>query len=435
MLAVPIILSNLTVPLVGIVDTAVMGRMPEPVYLSATAVGAVLFSTIYWAFGFLRMGTGGLVAQALGAQNPDEIRQTTWRSLLLGAALGFAIIALSAPLLWLGMQVMGGSDALHSLTRDYYYTRIISAPATLMLYGVFGSLIGQQRMKSVFSLQLLLNGLNIVLNILFFTTTDWAIRGVAAATVISEYVTLLVGLWVLYPVLSSRVSHHRSGVLHACRGLFSPEKLRQFFRIGGDIFIRSLCLTAAFYWLTAKGARQGELILAANGIFLQMVHFMAYGLDGFSHAAETLTGQALGRRDHRSLKNAVHASTWWAVMLALIITVIYYLAGDVIIDGMTTQAEVRLTAREYWPWVAAAPLIGVWSFLLDGIFIGTTHTREMRNGMLISFVVFVVSAQLLVPALGNHGLWLAYYALMVARAVTLAMWYPRILRAASAVHT
>ena len=429
LLALPIMLSNVTVPLVGLVDTAVMGRMDSPAFLSATAVGAIVFSSLFWIFGFLRMGTGGMVAQALGAGDDNEIRLTAWRALLVGAAFGMLIIILSDPLLALSLWAMAGSAELHQLTGEYFHLRILAAPATLMLMGMLGTLIGQQRMAAVLVLQLLLNLLNIVLNLAFFNLTDWAIRGVAAATVISEYATLAVGLWLLHGTLWRRSAETPVG------RLLDPASLRRFFRVSGNIFIRTLCLTFAFYWLTVIGSRQGDVVLAANAILLQMSHFMAHALDGFSHAAETLAGHALGRRDRQALIDAVRAATFWALIVAVLFSVTYAASGGWIIDTLTTQDVIRDVTRQWLPWIVLAPLTGVWSFLLDGIFIGTTYTREMRNGMLIALAVFLAATELLVPVLGNHGLWLSYHLLLVVRAATLGAWFPRVLAASEASGT
>jgi len=422
-LALPIMLSNATVPLVGIVDTAVMGRMDSPAYLSAVAVGAVLFSTIFWVFGFLKLGTGGLVAQASGAEDWQSVQFHLVRALVTGCVLALLLLLAGPVLLNVGLWAMHGSAELHSLTADYFMVRLWGAPATLMTYAIFGALIGQQRMRAVFALQLVLNTLNIVLNLLFFHFTDWHVQGVAAATVISEFVALAVGLWV---IRSSWLIPRRRWRL----ALHDASAFIDFFNIGGNLFVRSLCLTFAFFWMTALGSRLGDTTLAVNAVLLQMLHFTAYTLDGFSMAAETLSGHALGRRDRAALWRDVKACTWGALLLSLIITAIYMLFGEIIVSAMTTLPEVRGMASSYLPWIVFGPLLGVWSFLLDGVFAGTTHTREMRNGMLISVGIFMLSAEVLLPRFGNHGLWLSYYVLMAMRTFTLGAWFPRILKAA-----
>lgn len=422
-LALPIMLSNATVPLVGIVDTAVMGRMESPAFLSAVAVGAVLFSSIFWVFGFLKMGTGGLVAQAFGRNDTHAMHEIFARAVAIACACAACLVALGAPLLALGLWAMGGSEELHTLTGQYFFIRLLGAPATLITYAIVGTLIGQQRTRDVFWLQLLLNLLNVALNLLFFEFTDWHVEGVALATVISEYVALAMGLLMVKSVWRQPFAHWK-------QALSNSSAFKELFSISRDLFIRTVCLTFAFYWITALSSRFGDTTLALNSILIQMLHFTAYALDGFSLAAESLTGHALGRRRRDLLWRDVKACTWGALGFAIAFTIAYALLGQTIVNTMTTLAEVQQLATDYLIWIVIGPLLGVWSFLLDGIFIGTTHTREMRNSMLISLAVFVLAAELLVPALGNHGLWLSYYVLMLARTLTLGGWFPRILRAA-----
>lgn len=422
-LALPIMLSNATVPLVGIVDTAVMGRMDSPAYLSAVAVGAVLFSSIFWVFGFLKMGTGGLVAQALGRKDIDHLQAIFARAVAIALGLATLILALGTPLLAVGLWAMGGSDELHALTGEYFHIRLLGAPATLLTYAVLGTLIGQQRMRAVFWLQLLLNLLNVALNLLFFEFTDWHVKGVALATILSEYIALALGLYFVR-------SLWRVPLKQWTTALKNTQAFIQFFTISTDLFIRTVCLTFAFYWITALSSRFGDTTLALNAILVQMLHFASYALDGFAIAVETLAGNALGQRNRRALVRDVKACTWGAAGMALLFTLVYAGLGQAVVNAMTTIPEVRDLAPTHLFWIVIAPLVGVWSFLFDGIYIGTTHTKEMRNGMLISLVVFVASAQLLVPLLGNHGLWLSYHVFMVARALTLGAWFPRILKAA-----
>ena len=424
-LAIPIILSNITVPLAGIVDTAVMGRMPSPAYLSATAIAATLFSSIYWVFGFLRMGTSGLVAQSLGANELERAERNGIRSIVLALLLGAALL-LSAPWLFrLGMWSMDVDQQVHELANRYFYIRVFSAPATLVLYSIFGTLVGQQRMRGVLLLQLILNLSNVVLTLALFNLTDWDISGVAIATVISEYLAMICGLAMLWRSLQIK----RHTVDNASLSwLVERAKLVELFHISGNLFVRTLCLTAAFYWLMVTSARLGVLVLAVNAVLIQMLHFMAHALDGFSHAAETLVGHAYGKRDRVALSCAVRASTFWGLVFALMFTVVYASFGGDIFDAMTTQKEVQNAARTWLLWIVLSPLAGVWSFLLDGIFTGTTHTREMRNGMIISLILFICASVVLVPPMNNHGVWLSYYILMLARAATLGYWYPRILK-------
>jgi len=422
-LALPIMLSNATVPLVGIVDTAVMGRMDSPAFPSAVAIGAALFSIIFWVFGFLKLGTGGLVAQAFGAQRTAAIEATSIRAITIGTLLALVVLLAGPGLLHAGLWAMGGSPDLHALTADYFTVRLWGAPATLVTFAVFGTLVGLQRLRAVFALQLILNLLNITLNLLFFHFTDWHVKGVAAATVISEFVAVAIGLWMIRDVWFTSFFRWQTA-------LKDTQAFITFFNISGNLFIRSLCLTFAFYWITALGSRLGDTTLALNAILFHMLHFTAHALDGFAIAAETLAGNALGRRDRTALWRDVKACTWGALVFSMFFTALFALFGQSFVNTMTTLPEVRELANTYLLWVVLGPLLGVWSFLLDGVYTGTTHTKEMRNGMLISLGLFMVSAEVLLPQFGNHGLWLSYYVLMAARTITLGAWFPRILNAA-----
>ena len=461
-LAVPVMISNSTVPLVGIVDTAVMGRMGSPDWVAATAVGAVIFSSIYWVFGFLRMATGGLVAQAYGADSHVSIGRICIRALLLGCVFSALLLILQGPLLTLGLAAMENNGQWQELTARYFHVRIFSAPATLLNYAILGTLIGLQKMRVVLGLQLLLNLLNVVLNIAFFRYTDMDIAGVALATVISEYITLFSGLWILRHLIRAAIyeNNHEDnrGDKHEDSHdgrhedkqenkqeykqegrrkygigywLFSRADLLRYFRISRDLFIRTLCLTFAFYWMTVLSSRQGVVFLAANTVLLHMVHFASYCMDGFSDACESLTGFAVGRKSKQLFMQASRAAALLGLLAACLFALSFALFGPTIIALLTTDDATIEVANAWLPWVIAAPLIGIWSFLLDGIFIGATQTSSMRNGMLISLALFLLTAAVAVPVLGNTGIWIAYFVLLIARSVTLGFYWPRVVAATS----
>jgi MATE family multidrug resistance protein len=423
-LAIPVMLSNATVPLVGIVDTAVMSRMGSPEWMAATAVGAVIFSSIFWVFGFLRMATGGLVAQAFGANNLANSSKITIRALALALILGFALILLQIPLLNIALFAMDDGGKWQALTADYFHVRIFAAPATLCLYAILGSIIGLQKMKAVLGLQLLLNILNIILTITLFSYTDMGIKGVALATVISEYITLFVGCYILRDLIRTAIkdSALRTWIL-------DKDALRRYFTISGDLFIRTLCLTFAFYWMTVLSARQGVVILAANTVLFNLVHFASYVMDGYAHAVESLTGFAIGKRDPAMLKRSVSASTSLGALTAGVFSLFFWLLGIPIIELLVAEESARQIAIDWLPWVIFAPLIGIWSFLLDGIFIGATETKSMRNSMLVSLACFMVCAYIFVPVFGNQGIWISYFVLLIARTLTLWLRWPLIVSA------
>ena len=422
-LAWPIILSNSSIPLVGAVDTAVMGHLPDPAYIGAVALGAGLFSILYWGFGFLRMGTTGFVAQALGAGDGAEARAALRRALVLAAGLALALWLLQRPVAWLAFGLIEGSAQVEGLARAYFDWRIWSAPAVLANYAVLGTLIGLQRTGHVLTLQLVLNGTNVLLDLLFVPVLGWGVEGVALASVIAECAALAVGL-----VLVERRLRDLPGPGHPVT-LLEPGALRALFAVNGNIFVRTLCLVASLFYFTVVGARLGEIYVAANAVLMQLQYFLAYGLDGFAHAAEGLVGSAWGGRRRDRLRAAIRATTVCAVLVALGYSLVYAALGTVFIGWMTDLDEVRAMARAFLPWMVLAPLVSVWSFQLDGIFIGATRTVEMRNGMLIATAGYLLAVESLVPLLHNHGLWLALMLFLALRALTLGAWLPRLDRA------
>ncbi len=421
-LTAPIILSNLSIPLLGAVDTAVMGHLPDPAYIGGVAIGALIFSYIYWGFGFLRMGTTGLVAQAHGAGDAIELRAILGRAGLLALGLAGLLLLFQRPLGMLAFAILESTPEVESLAGSYYAIRVWGAPAALLNYVAWGWLIGVQRMRSALALSVFMNGLNIVLDLVLVVGLGHGIAGVALATLISEWSALALAAW-----LVMRVLRYTGGAWSRER-ILDGERIAGLLRVNADIFIRTLCLVSAFAWFTAQGARMGNDLLAANAILLNFQTFMAYGLDGFAHASEALIGSAVGAGDRQLLRRAVRTTTIWAFGTAALFALVYAGAGRMIIAVLTSIPEVRATAAIYLPWVAVSPLISVWSFQLDGIFIGATRTPEMRNGMLISLGLFLAAGWFLIPRMGNHGLWLALMVFMVIRAIFLGAWYPRIAR-------
>ncbi len=419
----PIILSNLSVPLLGAVDTAVMGHQPDAAFIGAVAVGALIFSIVYWGFGFLRMGTTGFTAQADGAGDDAELRATLARPMLLAGAIALAILLLQWPIAEIAFSLIDPSDSVESLGRIYFGIRIWGAPATLMTYALLGWLLGVSRARDVLLLTVTLNGINIALTLFLVLELDWGIAGAAWGTLIAEYLALALGFGLAFSEL-----RRRGGRWEMPRILDRP-RLTALFRVNIDIFIRTLCLETAFAVFLAISAKFGDTRLAGNAILMQLQTFMSYGLDGFAHAAEVLAGGAYGARNRAAFRRMVEISTLWAAVLSGAVCLAYFLFGETILALFTDLPEVRAAARSYLPWLALSPIVSVWSFQLDGIFIGATRTGEMRNAMLASLLVFLVSAALLVPLLENHGLWLAFLIFMLARAVTLGCYYPRLERA------
>jgi len=420
-LSLPIILSNLSVPLMGAVDTAVMGHLPDAAYIGGVALGALVFTYVYWGFGFLRMATTGFTAQARGAGDDQELRHVTSRGALMALGLGALIIALQLPLSALAFAVLEGSAHVKELARDYVLVRIWGAPATLFIYVVLGWLIGMQRMRTVLALTVFQNALNAALALLFVVKLGWGIKGVAGATVSAEYAAAALGalaLWRAHRTLAGRWGG---------AGLFGRAKLIGAFRVNGDIFIRTLFVVTGFAWFTSQGAGQGDVVLACNAILITFIAIASYGLDGFAHAAETLAGSAIGGRDGAAFRAAVRVTTWWAGGVAIAAGLAFVVAGPALIDLMTGIDAVRAAARDYLLWVALYPVVAVWCFQLDGIYIGAMRTAEMRNGMALALAGFLALGYVLLPRFGNHGLWAAFTGFAALRGIMLAWWYPRLL--------
>jgi len=420
MLAGPIILSNISVPLVGAVDTAVVGHLPGPQAIGAVAIGALIFSFLYWGFGFLRMGTTGFVAQSFGAGDWDGLADTLLRVLLLALVLGLVTILVAAPLIDFAFYLIDSSTQVESLAREYAVIRIWSAPAVLGIYAFTGIFIGMHNTRAAFVMQLVLNITNVLLDLLFVLVFDWGVEGVALASVIAEYLALLVGIYLLrHPLRNARERYNRARLLERAA-------LLSLFTANGNIFVRTLCLLFAFSYFTAKSAGQGEVILAANAILMHLQSIMAYGLDGFAHAVEALAGSAYGARKQAVFRRAVKLTSLWAALVALLAAAVYWLWGGAIIGLFTNIDAVIDSALLYLPWMIVAPLVSVWSFQLDGIFIGTGHTREMRNAMIFSLLGYLLVLQLTLPLLGNHGLFLALAFFMVLRALSLLFYFRNI---------
>ncbi len=420
MLAGPIMLSNISVPLVGAVDTAVVGHLSEPHSIGAVALGALIFSFLYWGFGFLRMGTTGFIARAYGAGDWRGLSDTLLRVLFLAFVLGLVIVAIGGPLIDFTLYLIDSSVLVEGLAADYAKIRIWSAPAVLCIYAFTGIFIGMHNTRAALALQLVLNIPNVLLDLVFVPGFGWGVEGVALASVISEYLAMFCGFYLLRTPIRNALAH-----FNRVR-LFAPAALISLLKTNSNIFIRTLCLLFAFSYFTARSASQGEVILAANAILLHLQSIMAHGLDGLAHAVEALAGSAYGAGRQREFRRAVTLTTFWGVMIALFVGVIYFLFGAAIINLFTGINVVAETAIRYLPWIIIAPILSVWSFQLDGIFIGTGHTREMRNAMLVSVLVYVALLQLTISLFGNHGLFLGLAIFMLLRAASLLFYFPAI---------
>ena len=417
-IALPIVLSNATIPILGAVDTGVVGQMGAAAPIGAVGIGAVILTTIYWVFGFLRMGTTGMVAQAKGAGDTSETGALLMRGLLFGATAGAVLVAAQVLLFWGAFRLAPASEEVETLARQYLSIRIWGAPAAIGIYALTGWLIGMERTRGVLALQLWMNGLNIGLDLWFVLGLGWGVQGVATATLIAEYTGLTLGLWLCRDAFAGDQWRDWARV-------FDRVRLKRMLAVNTDIMIRSVILSVSFTTFLFLAADLGDVTLAANQVLVQFIEITAFALDGFAFSAEALVGAAVGARDRAALRRASIISSQWGVAGAVLLGLVFWIFGGAIIDLMTTSEAVRAEARTYLPWLCAAPLIGIGAWMLDGIYIGATWTREMRIAALQSAAVYVVALAVLLPLMGNHGLWLALMILNATRGLTLWAKYHR----------
>ncbi|WP_036230290.1 MATE family efflux transporter [Marinobacterium jannaschii] len=411
-LAWPMILSNITVPLLGLVDTAVIGHLPDGRHLAAVAVAAMIFSILYWAFGFLRMGTTGLTAQAYGEEDGQRNRLLLVQSLILGGAIGLMLWLLHSPLIALALQLVDAAPEVTAEAEKYAAIRILGAPAVLCNYALLGWFLGNQNSRIPLVLLLATNISNMLLDVVAVYGLGMHADGVALATVISEYLSLGLGLW-----LCRRVLRRTGGQLDRTR-LWRWSDYTDLIMLNRYLFVRTLSILFAIAFFTTQGARQGTDILSANAVLLNFLLLISNGLDGFAHATEALAGRTVGQRNLRAFYDTAATALIWSLITALAFTLLFFIAGEGIIYLLTDIEAVRQIAISYLPWIWLLPLIGVWSFLLDGIFVGTTQVKAMQNTMLFSVFLVYLPLWWLTQPLGNHGLWLAFISLFLARAIS-----------------
>ncbi len=420
-IAIPMILSNATTPLVGIADTAVVGQFNDPALIGGVSLGSTIFSMLFWAFGFLRMGTTGLTAQAAGAGNRAEIAANLFRALVIALAGGALLFLMHVPAILLALRLIGGSADVQTATAAYFGVRILSAPATLANYALIGWFIGLPRANIALLLQLLQNAINIVLAVILVLLAGKGVQGAAMAAVCAEYAALAAGLLVA------------ARLLRGTRGMririFERRAFKRGVAVNGDIMIRNICLMLTFTFFAAQGARLGDVALAANSVLRNLSDLSAFVLDGFAFAAEALVGQAVGAVSVRRFRQAVFLSSAWAGVLAVLIAAAFWAGGLVLIRLMTAAPSVREAAYAFLPWAALTPVAGVACFQLDGIYIGATRTADMRNMMILSLAAFLAAWGVLTPTFGNHGLWASLIVFYAVRAVSLGVRYPALERA------
>ena len=419
-LAIPNIISNLSVPLLGVVDTALVGHLDHIYYLGALAVGSVIFNFIFWGFGFLRMGTTGLTAQEYGKRNRREMMMILARVQFIAMSIGLAILLLQNPILSLSLLLIESSNEVAAYTKVYFDIRILTAPAVLALYGINGWFLGMQNAKYPMIITIVLNLMNILLNVMFIYGFGMHVDGVAYGTLISTYLALGLAIVLLFNKYRKYLSHFvKSEILNKL-------ELKKYFSVNRDIFIRTLCLIFTFSFFTAVSAKQGDLILAANTILLQLWFIASYGIDGFAYAAESLVGKFKGSGNRKALKSAISYSLAWGLILGLFGTVIYFLTGNQILHLFTNNVSVIELAQSVLFWTIIAPFVSSICYVLDGVFIGATETKPMRDTMIAAtFLIFLPVYYFGTLYFGVHGLWLAMVVFMVSRGVALAYFLPK----------
>jgi len=415
--AIPIVLANATIPILGAVDTAVVGQLGLAVPIGAVGIGAIIITAIYWLFGFLRMGTTGLTAQAIGSGDKSETSALLVRGIIIGVVAGLILIITQVPVFLGALQLSPASIEVEDLAQKYLQIRVYSAPAAIALFGITGWLIAKEKTRAVLLLQLVLNGINIVLDLVFVLKLGWGVEGVAIATLIAEWSGLIFGLWLVREGFNNSYWKNWAQI-------FDRVRLVQMAKVNGDIMIRSILLEIGFVSFLFLGSSFNDATLAANQILIQFLSITVHALDGFAFAAETLVGQALGAKNRPLFRRAVVMTSQWGLGTVILMALSFFVFGNSIINIMTTAEDVRTVSYEYLPWMVAAPLAGVAAWMLDGIFIGATRTADMRNMMFISFCVYLVALAILLPIYGNHGLWASLIIFSIARGVTLGFKYP-----------
>ncbi|WP_422450882.1 MATE family efflux transporter [Endozoicomonas sp. ALB091] len=413
----PAIISNISVPLLGLVDAAVLGHLSAPEYLGGVAVAATLFSMLFWAFGFLRMGTTGLVAQAKGRNDRYALRKWLLQSVVFAVLTGLLLILCSPLILQLALPLFAASDVVARQAEIYFQIRIFSAPAVLVNYALIGWLIGMQMPKGPLFILVVGNAVNIVLDLLLVLGLGWATQGAALATVIADYLALALGLLLVRQILAGDDGRFSADMV------FDMAAFRRLIMLNRHLFVRTLCLLSVQAFFTARGARLGDEVLAANALLLNLMVLISNGLDGFAHAAEALTGESIGKGDRRQFHQVVRVTGWCSLICGGLFCLLLGLGGKALLGWLTNIPEVAEQASVYLPWLVAMPLIAVWCFWLDGVFIGAVRTDMMQSTMLIATVLVFLPVWFLFRDMGNQGLWLAYTVFMAARGLGLIWVY------------
>lgn len=418
-IAAPMILSNISVPLLGMVDTGVTGHLENASYLGAVAVGSTIFGFLYMGVNFLRMGTTGITAQRFGADDFDGLRVALGQALIVALAIATMLLLLQRPIGAVATSLIGPDSTVAGFAGQYFSIRIWSAPATLANFALIGWFLGLQNARVPLIIVLAINITNIILDLVLVILVGMKVDGVAIASVIAEFTGLAVGLAFVVRELNRHSGHW------AISKLTTLREYAAFFAVNGNLFVRTMALVFTFSFITAQGARQGGVILAANAILMNLQHLLSFALDGFAHAAEALVGKAVGEKNSEALRRSVALALRWSLIVAVGFSVFFWLLGPSLVAILTDLPDIRATTLRYLPWLLLSPLVAVWSYLYDGVFVGATLAREMRNIMLISTFMVFVPAWYALQFLGNDGLWLSFMLFLASRGLGMHLFYRR----------
>ena len=415
-IAVPAIISNITTPLLGLVDVAITGRIGAAVYIGAIAVGGTMFNMLYWLFGFLRMGSSGLTAQAYGASDARGQALVLWRALLVGALAGMVMIGLSQPLCSVVLGFMDADGATASLAASYFRICIWGAPAVMCTYALSGWFLGMQDSRMLMVTSIVINVVNIAVSLAFVYGLGWQIEGVACGTLVAQWTGFATGLWLL-----RRYRVGRPDWRQTARG----SELRRFFKVNADMMLRTACLIAVTVWFTKTGASQGAVILAVNTLLMQLFLLFSYMMDGFAFAGEALAGRYVGARDFASLHRCVRRLFVWGGIWAILFTALYFFGGEGFLGLLSSDSDVIAASRDYYLWAVSVPLAGFAAFAWDGVFIGATLTRQLLLSMAAAMAAFFILYFSLFNIMGNHALWLAFTVYLFLRGFIQTILYYR----------
>ena len=434
-IALPMILSNITIPLLGLVDTAVLGHLDQAYYLGGSTVGAMIITFVTWLCGFLRMATTGLTAQALGQQNNQKSLLVLLRGLLVAGIVGGSLILLQSFYLDLSLGLAGGSEKIQFYAKQYCDIRIWGLPAALSNLVILGWLLGNHKAKAVMWLLITTNLINLSLDLLFVLVFNWQVQGVATATLIAEYSGVLLGLtYIVYDKnkVKKRTVRHLlnviiSKLIHIKEQLFEKSSLIHYFQLNRDILIRTLCLEVCFVFITFQGARLGDSVIATNAILMNFVLLISFGLDGIANATEVLVGKAQGQKNVKQRNFVVKIALFWTGLFALSYSLLFAVAGDFFVGLLTDIPDVVHSTKQYIHWIIILPILGCWCYLFDGVFVGLMKTKAMRNSMIIATFGCFFPMWWLFKSFGNHGLWAAFSVFLLVRGLSLAWHYYRVI--------